>query len=222
MSTTSDTQQVILPELGESVTEGTIVEWRVAVGDTISTGDILLDLTTDKVDVEVPAPFGGVVVAILAAEGETVEVGSALAEISSDPNARPGPAAPTPAAGAPEPAPAAAPEPAPAAVPAAPTAAGGEGLYAVVLPEMESVVEGTIIEWYKQPGDAVAQNEDLCEISTDKVDTPVPSPVAGVLQQIVVPEGETFQITDPICYLAVGAGVRHPGRSGRPAGRTHR
>ncbi len=96
MSTTSDTQQVILPELGESVTEGTIVEWRVGVGDTISPGDILLELTTDKVDVEVPAPFGGVLVAILAAEGETVEVGAALAEISSNPNATPAPPAPAP------------------------------------------------------------------------------------------------------------------------------
>jgi len=220
VSTTSDTQQVILPELGESVTEGTIVEWRVAVGDTISPGDILLDLTTDKVDVEVPAPFGGVVVALLAAEGDTVEVGSALAEISSDPNATPAPApaTPAPAAAAPAPAQAAA-EPAPSAVPAAPAAAGGEGLFAVVLPEMESVVEGTVIEWYKKPGDAVAQNEDLCEISTDKVDTPVPSPVAGVLERIAVPEGETFQISDPICYLAVGADVAIPAApAGAPAG----
>ncbi len=86
-----------------------------------------------------------------------------------------------------------------------------------MLPEMESVVEGTIIEWYKQPGDAVEQNEDLCEISTDKVDTPVPSPVAGVLREIVVPEGETFQITDPICYLAVGAGVAAPALPAAPA-----
>jgi len=217
VSTTSDTQQVILPELGESVTEGTIVEWRVAVGDTVSSGDILLDLTTDKVDVEVPAPFGGVVVTLLAAEGDTVEVGAALAEISSDPNAAPAPAAPAPAAAA-APAPSAAPAPAPAAVPAAPSADGGAGLFAVVLPEMESVVEGTVIEWYKQPGDAVAQNEDLCEISTDKVDTPVPSPVAGVLQRIAVPEGETFQITDPICYLAVGADAAIPSApAGAPA-----
>jgi len=222
VSTTSDTQQVILPELGESVTEGTIVEWRVAVGDSISPGDILLDLTTDKVDVEVPAPFGGILVAILAAEGETVEVGAALAEISSNPNATPAPPAPAPvppaaAPAAPAAAPAAAPEPAPAAVPASPAAGRGEGLYAVVLPEMESVVEGTIIEWYKQPGDAVEQNEDLCEISTDKVDTPVPSPVAGVLREIVVPEGETFQITDPICYLAVGADVAAPAVPAAPA-----
>ncbi len=204
MSTTSDTQQVILPELGESVTEGTIVEWRVAVGDTVAPGDTLLDLTTDKVDVEVPAPFGGTVIALHAAEGDTVEVGAVLAEISTDPNATPSAAPAAPAAAAPAEAPPAAAEPAPSLQPAS-AANGPEGLFAVVLPEMESVVEGTVIEWYKKPGDPVAQNEDLCEISTDKVDTPVPSPVAGVLAQIVVPEGETFAITDPICYLALGA-----------------
>ena len=214
MATTSDTHQVILPELGESVTEGTIVEWRVAVGDAISPGDILLDLTTDKVDVEVPAPIGGVVTQILAEAGDTVEVGAVLAEISADANAvviAPPPAPPVAA-----PAPPAAPEPAPAAVPAGPSADGTEGLFAVVLPEMESVVEGTVVEWYKKPGDAVAQNEDLLEISTDKVDTPVPSPVAGVLHSIMFGEGDTFEITDPICYIAVGAGAEIPAAPAAP------
>ena len=218
MATTSDTQQVILPELGESVTEGTIVEWRVAVGDTINAGDILLELTTDKVDVEVPAPIGGVVTQILAAEGDTVEVGAVLAEISTDANAIVTPAPAATSAPAAEPMPAAA-EPAPLAVPAPASPDGTEGLFAVVLPEMESVVEGTVVEWYKKPGDKVAQNEDLLEISTDKVDTPVPSPVAGVLHSIMFAEGDTFEITDPICYIAVGAGAEIPSTtSPAPAG----
>ena len=158
-------------------------------------------------------------IALHAAEGDTVEVGAVLAEISTDPNATPSatPAA-APSAAAPAEAPPAAPaEPAPSLQPAS-SGNGPEGLFAVVLPEMESVVEGTVIEWYKKPGDAVAQNEDLCEISTDKVDTPVPSPVAGVLAQIAVPEGETFAITDPICYLALGVDAVIPAAGqGAPA-----
>ncbi len=200
MSTTSETHQVILPELGESVTEGTIVEWRVSPGDTVAAGDILLDLTTDKVDVEVPAPIGGVITQLMAQAGDMVEVGAVLALIGGDGTAvvAAPPATPTPDAAAPAAAPVAQTPPAPSAV------AGANELFAVVLPEMESVVEGTVIEWYKKPGDAVAQNEDLLEISTDKVDTPVPSPVAGVLHSIAFQEGDTFSITDPICFIAVG------------------
>jgi len=208
VSTTPSTVQVLLPELGESVTEGSIVEWRVAEGDTVAAGDILLDLTTDKVDVEVPAPAGGVIARIVAAAGDTVEVGALLAEISTDGAA---PSAPPPApepvaatAGPQEAAAAVAEAPAPPAPqPAAPPAGDGE-LYPVRLPEMESIVEGTMVEWYKKPGDSVRQDEDLAEISTDKVDAPVPSPVSGVLHSILVQPGDSFEITDPICLIAVG------------------
>ncbi|MCC6831494.1 MAG: multifunctional oxoglutarate decarboxylase/oxoglutarate dehydrogenase thiamine pyrophosphate-binding subunit/dihydrolipoyllysine-residue succinyltransferase subunit [Thermoleophilia bacterium] len=211
MSTTESTVHVLLPELGESVTEGSIVEWRVAEGDTVAAGDTLLDLTTDKVDVEVPAPVGGVVVRIVAAAGDTVEVGAVLAEISPDGSAPPPAPAPAPepaAAGAArESAAAVAEAPPPPAPAAAPPAAGDGELYPVRLPEMESIVEGTMVEWYKQPGDAVRQDEDLAEISTDKVDAPVPSPVSGVLHSILVQPGDSFEITDPICLIAVGDGA---------------
>ncbi|MFN8108520.1 MAG: multifunctional oxoglutarate decarboxylase/oxoglutarate dehydrogenase thiamine pyrophosphate-binding subunit/dihydrolipoyllysine-residue succinyltransferase subunit [Thermoleophilia bacterium] len=223
MSTTSSTFRVTLPELGESVTEGSIVEWRVAEGAQVEVGDILLDLTTDKVDVEVPAPVAGVVSRIVAGAGDTVQVGELLAEITTDgaaPAAPPAAAAPAPTAAAPAPEPAAA-APAPPAqpTPAAP-AAGGNGdtgdLYPVRLPEMESILEGTVIEWLKQPGDQVTQDEDLAEISTDKVDAPVPSPVSGVLHSILVPAGETFAITDPICLIAVGDGAAPSGNGATP------
>ncbi|MCB0882650.1 MAG: multifunctional oxoglutarate decarboxylase/oxoglutarate dehydrogenase thiamine pyrophosphate-binding subunit/dihydrolipoyllysine-residue succinyltransferase subunit [Thermoleophilia bacterium] len=220
MSADSEPYRVLLPELGESVTEGTIVEWRVKEGDTVAAGDILLDMTTDKVDVEVPAPVAGTITKLVAAEGDTVEVGGLLAEMGGDGAAPAGDAgedAPADDAAREEPAdesPAEkdsadeAPAEAPAAVPS------GDGVVAIVLPEMESVVEGTVVEWFKQPGDDVAQNEDLLEISTDKVDTPVPSPVAGVLKSIEVPEGETFEITQALGYIAVGDGA---GAAGSPA-----
>jgi len=227
LSTTSRTFHVLLPELGESVTEGTIVEWRVSEGTAVAAGDVLLDLTTDKVDVEVPAPVAGTVARIVAPEGETVEVGALLAEIAQDGDG-PGDGAPAPApagdtapaAPAADPAPAApvaaAAEASPPAQPAQPAAPAGDGagggdgtgeqtLVPIVLPEMESVVEGTVVEWYRQPGDGVGQDDDLLEISTDKVDTPVPSPAAGVLHSILVNAGDTFEITQPLGYIAVGA-----------------
>ncbi|MEZ5080413.1 MAG: multifunctional oxoglutarate decarboxylase/oxoglutarate dehydrogenase thiamine pyrophosphate-binding subunit/dihydrolipoyllysine-residue succinyltransferase subunit [Thermoleophilia bacterium] len=205
MSTASSAHEVVLPELGESVTEGTIVEWRVSEGDTVEAGDVLLDLTTDKVDVEVPAPVGGVIRELLAHAGDTVEVGALLARIDAGGDA-------------------------PAAVPAPSTADAGAGdsadgngeveLVPVRLPEMESIVEGTLIEWLKQPGDAVTMDEDLAEISTDKVDAPVPCPVEGVLHSILVQEGETFPITDPICMVAVGAGAAAAGSTTPSSGAT--
>ncbi|HWH13408.1 MAG TPA: biotin/lipoyl-containing protein, partial [Miltoncostaeaceae bacterium] len=218
MSTTSRTFQVLLPELGESVTEGTIVEWRVSEGAAVAAGDILLDLTTDKVDVEVPAPVAGTIARIVAPEGETVEVGALLAEIALD-GAAPAPPAPAdPADGGqvPEATDAEAPVP-PAAASGgdgAPGAGDGATLVPIVLPEMESVVEGTVVDWYKAPGDSVTQDDDLLEISTDKVDTPVPSPATGVLHSILVNPGDSFEITQPLGYIAVGAGAAAPAPGG--------
>jgi len=184
---TSSTQtiQVPLPELGESVTEGTIIEWRVAEGATVAAGDILLDLTTDKVDVEVPAPAAGRLVSILAQAGDTVEIGTALAEIDTSGDGA-----------GPEP------EGAPAAEAPAEEASGER--VAIVLPEMESVTEGVVIEWRVGEGDAVAADQVVVEVSTDKVDIEVPAPASGVLVSVAVPAGETFPITTPLGEIASG------------------
>ena len=192
---------VVLPALGESVTEGTVTRWLKKVGDTVEADEGLLEISTDKVDTEIPSPVSGVIEEILVQEDETVEVGAVLAKIgdgsgaAAAPRPRTTPAAPRPLRAE---APAAE---APAAearrrgarrrgacrrgarrprLPRQPAAAsGGKD---VVLPELgESVTEGTVTRWLKQVGDAVAVDEPLLEISTDKVDTEIPSPFAGVL-----------------------------------------
>src|SRR6478735_8894535 len=193
---------VVLPALGESVTEGTVTRWLQNVGDTVQADEGLLEISTDKVDTEIPSPVSGVIEEILVQEDETVEVGAVLAKIgdgSSAPAAAPAPEAaaaePAPAAPAETAAPAApAPAEAPTPTPAATPAAGGAGKE-VVLPELgESVTEGTVTRWLKQVGDEVAVDEPLLEISTDKVDTEIPSPFAGVLQEILVSEDETVEV----------------------------
>jgi len=199
---------VPLPALGESVTEGTVTRWLKNVGDTVAVDEPIVEISTDKVDTEIPSPVAGVLLEIKAAEDETVEVGAELAVIGDEgesAGAAPAPAAEAPAAEAP-PAPAAetptaAPEPAaPAPAPAAEaptgpdtreTAAGTE----IVLPALgESVTEGTVTRWLKNVGDEIAVDEPLLEISTDKVDTEVPSPVAGTLLEIRAAEDETVEV----------------------------
>jgi pyruvate dehydrogenase E2 component (dihydrolipoamide acetyltransferase) len=203
---------VPLPALGESVTEGTVTRWLKNVGDTVAVDEPIVEISTDKVDTEIPSPVAGVLLEIKAAEDETVEVGAELAVIGEEgesAGAAPAPAAEAPAAPAAEaPAPAAEPEPAPAAEAPAPaaeapaaetptgpdtreTAAGTE----IVLPQLgESVTEGTVTRWLKNVGDEVAVDEPLLEISTDKVDTEVPSPVAGTLLEIRAAEDETVEV----------------------------
>jgi 2-oxoglutarate dehydrogenase E1 component len=195
VSTTDQTVQVVLPELGESVTEGVVVEWRKAVGEAVSEGETLLDVTTDKVDVEIPAPAAGVLLSIAAGPGAAVEVGALLGEIGPGGGAPP---APAPAAGN-----GAAGNGAPAA-PAAPPATGG-ALVAIQLPDMESVTEGTVVEWRKQVGQAVAADEIVVEVSTDKVDLEVPSPAAGVLESTAFTAGETFPVAEALGQIRAGA-----------------
>lgn len=199
---------VVLPALGESVTEGTVTRWLKKVGDTVQADEGLLEISTDKVDTEIPSPVSGVIEEILVQEDETVEVGAVLAKIGDGSGAQAAPDAP--AAEAAEPAPAPAPEapaadasaPAPAA-PAAPApAAPAGGGKDVVLPELgESVTEGTVTRWLKKVGDDVAADEPLLEISTDKVDTEIPSPFAGVLQEILVQEDETIAVGSPLARI---------------------
>lgn len=201
---------VVLPALGESVTEGTVTRWLKQVGDTVETDEGLLEISTDKVDTEIPSPVSGVVEEILVQEDETVEVGAVLAKIGDGSGAPAGDAAPE---SAPEEAaaPAAEAEPAEqapaetAAEPAAAPAASGGGKD-VVLPELgESVTEGTVTRWLKQVGDDVAVDEPLLEISTDKVDTEIPSPFAGTLQEILVQEDETVEVGAALARIGDGA-----------------
>ncbi|WP_406446074.1 2-oxoglutarate dehydrogenase, E2 component, dihydrolipoamide succinyltransferase [Streptomyces sp. NBC_01613] len=192
---------VTLPALGESVTEGTVTRWLKAEGERVEADEPLLEVSTDKVDTEIPSPAAGVLASIKVAEDETVEVGAELAVIDDGtgaPAAAPAPAAAEAPAPVAEPAPApvaeapAAPA-APAAAPAAP-ASGASGTD-VVLPALgESVTEGTVTRWLKQVGEEVAEDEPLLEVSTDKVDTEIPAPVAGVLLEIVVAEDETAEV----------------------------
>ena len=186
-----------LPDLGESVTEGIVVEWRRAVGDPVEAGEILLDVTTDKVDVEVPAPSAGVLVRIVAGPGATVETGALLCEI--DPSGQ----VSTPTNGA-----------APDAAATPPDAIEEPGIPTeVVLPAMESVVEGTVVEWRVAVGDQVNVDDILVEVSTDKVDIEVPSPASGIVTEIRIPNGETFEVQAPLCVIAAASGSPSPSPS---------
>ncbi len=203
---------VVLPALGESVTEGTVTRWLKQVGDTVQEDEGLLEISTDKVDTEIPSPVSGVIEEILVQEDETVEVGAILAKIgdgsgaaSSDdaPQAAP---AEEPAAPAEEQAAPAEAAPAQQAAPAAQPAAASDDSTEVKLPELgESVTEGTVTRWLKAVGDDVAVDEPLLEISTDKVDTEIPSPVAGTLQEILVQEDETVNVGAALARIGSGA-----------------
>ena len=194
---------VTMPQLGESVTEGTITRWLKAVGDTVAADEPLVEVSTDKVDTEIPAPAGGVLLSIAADEDAVVEVGGALCVIGESDEA----AVATPAPPAPEPEASQAPVPepsAPAPSAPAPSAAGEEVV--VVLPALgESVTEGVITRWLKGVGDTVAADEPLVEISTDKVDTESPAPAAGVLASIAVEADGTAEVGAEIARIATGA-----------------
>ncbi|MFD8942621.1 2-oxoglutarate dehydrogenase, E2 component, dihydrolipoamide succinyltransferase [Streptomyces californicus] len=199
---------VTLPALGESVTEGTVTRWLKAEGERVEADEPLLEVSTDKVDTEIPAPASGVLTSIKVAEDETVEVGAELAVI--DDGTGGGEAAAPAAEEAPAAEPASAPAPqaeaptapsteteAPAQAPTAEAASGGSSAEGtdVTLPALgESVTEGTVTRWLKEVGEEVAEDEPLLEVSTDKVDTEIPAPVAGVLLEIVVGEDETAEV----------------------------
>ena len=268
-------QSVAMPALGESVTEGTVTKWLKNVGDTVTLDEPLLEVSTDKVDTEIPSPVAGVLTKILVSEDETVDVGTILAEVgeASEVSATPaGPVAPTvpelpnpeipstvtagsdggaqvewsyptvppippkaeeipappvppaapaapaipvppvvPAAQAPVPpvppvppaAPAAPVAPVAPVAPAAPAAPAVSGTgQPIKMPALgESVTEGTVTKWLKNVGDTVALDEPLLEVSTDKVDTEIPSPIAGTITQIVVTEDETVDIGTILAYI---------------------
>ncbi|MDH3699728.1 MAG: 2-oxoglutarate dehydrogenase complex dihydrolipoyllysine-residue succinyltransferase [Alphaproteobacteria bacterium] len=194
--------QIMVPTLGESVTEATVAKWLKQVGDTVSADEPLVELETDKVSLEVPAPAAGVLTEILVADGVDVEVGAVLGSVDESG------AAATPAPETPAPAPAAAPAtvaPVAAAPVPAPKTNGG-ALVEVVVPAVgESVTEGTIAKWLKQVGEAVAVDEPLVELETDKASVEIPSTVAGALAEIRVAEGEDVEVGTVIAMIAEGA-----------------
>lgn len=197
---------VQMPALGESVTEGTVTRWLKQEGDTVELDEPLVEVSTDKVDTEIPSPAAGVLTKIIAQEDDTVEVGGELAVIGDAKDA--GEAA----APAPEKVPAAQPEskPAPEPPPVQPTSgapAGGDAK-PVLMPELgESVTEGTVIRWLKKIGDSVQVDEPLVEVSTDKVDTEIPSPVAGVLVSISADEDATVPVGGELARIGVAADI---------------
>src|SRR3954469_3373425 len=185
------TTQVTMPAMGESVTEGTVLEWHKQEGDHVEVDDVLVEISTAKVDAEVPSPAAGTLLKIHAPEGETVGVGALLAEIVPNGGA---PAATAPAA------PAAEPEaPAEAELVDITTPAGGE-----------SVTEGTILEWAVKVGDTVDDGQTVVEISTDKVDMELPAPTAGTITEILAEEGDTVTVGQVIARMQVGAGAPKP------------
>jgi 2-oxoglutarate dehydrogenase E1 component len=179
------TVQVVMPQMGDSVAEGTVLEWHKAEGDTVEADETLVEISTDKVDAEVPAPAAGTVVKILAAEGDTVAVGAVLAEIA--------PANGASAAAATEPEQTAAGASAPAEA----------QTVEIVMPQMgESVTEGVILEWHRQPGESIAADETIVEISTDKVDAEVPAPASGTIDEILAQPGETVTVGQVLARMS--------------------
>lgn len=219
---------VMMPQMGESVMEGTVIEWTKQIGDTVEVDETLLEIATDKVDSEVPSPEAGILVEILVEEGETIEVGKPIARIETDAEK---------ASVATDAAPTKAPETNPESVEselspssesdstetssvAAPGSAepqpkaadqavqGSMETVDVIMPQMgESVVEATVIGWMKEVGDTVEEDETILEISTDKVDSEVPSPAKGTLVEIRAQADDTIEVGQVIAVIAVGEGI---------------
>ncbi|MHB1840368.1 MAG: biotin/lipoyl-containing protein, partial [Acidobacteriaceae bacterium] len=217
---------VVMPQMGESIFEGTITKWLKKAGETVQRDEPLFEISTDKVDAEIPSPASGVLTEIKVAEGATVEINTVVAVIAEDGNATTSTPATTVDAAkeAKADAVATAPEktkepvPAPKAAPVVLDAAKKDGPTPsspaqvtggtdVVMPQMgESIFEGTITKWLKKVGDTVERDEPLFEISTDKVDAEIPSPAAGVLTAIQVPEGATVEINTVVAVIG-GSGA---------------
>jgi 2-oxoglutarate dehydrogenase E2 component (dihydrolipoamide succinyltransferase) len=184
------TIEVRVPTLGESVTEATVATWFKQPGEAVAQDEMLCELETDKVTVEVPAPVAGTLAEHVAAEGETVGVDALLATITEGVGAAP---APAPAAATP-------------AAPAAPAATGGGASVFVMVPALgESVTEATVSTWFKKVGDQVAADEMLCELETDKVSVEVPAPAAGVITEIIAGDGVTVPAGAKLAVIAAGA-----------------
>jgi 2-oxoglutarate dehydrogenase E2 component (dihydrolipoamide succinyltransferase) len=220
---------VQMPALGESVTEGTVTRWLKQEGDTVVADEPLVEVSTDKVDTEIPAPASGVLTKIVAREDDTVPVGGELAIIGDAGEAAAAPAAapvaqPEPAAAPPPPPPpppaAVQPQPGPQAPPAVtpPPAPPSGASTSVLMPELgESVTEGTVTRWLKKVGDSVAADEPLVEVSTDKVDTEIPSPAAGTLLSITAEEDVTVPVGGELGKIGTAGATPAPAPVPAPA-----
>ncbi|MEX0369265.1 MAG: 2-oxoglutarate dehydrogenase complex dihydrolipoyllysine-residue succinyltransferase [Tateyamaria sp.] len=191
------TTEVRVPTLGESVTEATVATWFKKPGDTVAVDEMLCELETDKVTVEVPSPVAGTLADIVAAEGETVGVDALLANISEGDAGSD--AAPKGKEAAQDDAPSAA---ARTASEDTPASSGGDSVDVMVPTLGESVTEATVSTWFKAVGDSVAQDEMLCELETDKVSVEVPAPAAGVLAEITAPEGTTVDASAKLAVIS--------------------
>ena len=212
---------VTMPQLGESVTEGTVTRWLKNVGDVIKVDEAIVEVSTDKVDTEIPSPVAGVLLEIKAAQDSVIPVGGVMAVIGEAGSATPSAPAPVaPVVKTPPPAPkpepviekpvVQTPAPAPVAKPVVAPAASGSTVN-VVLPALgESVTEGTITRWLKNVGDSVSLDEAIVEISTDKVDTELPSPAAGVITEIKVAQDQVAAVGAVLAVISSSAGAVAP------------
>jgi 2-oxoglutarate dehydrogenase E2 component (dihydrolipoamide succinyltransferase) len=187
------TTEIRVPTLGESVTEATVATWFKKPGDSVAIDEMLCELETDKVTVEVPSPANGVIAEIVAAEGETVGVDALLATISEGAGAAVVGTGAAPAEKAPQ------------------GAVGATGSVDVMVPTLgESVTEATVSAWFRAVGDTVAQDEMLCELETDKVSVEVPSPAAGTLSEIIAPQGATVEASARLAVISSSGAVAAP------------
>ena len=215
---------VTMPQLGESVTEGTVTRWLKNVGDVIKVDEAIVEVSTDKVDTEIPSPVAGVLLEIKAAQDSVIPVGGVMAVIGEAGSAAPSAPAPVapPVVQTPPPAPkpepviekpvvqTPPPAPAPVAPPVVAPAASGSSVN-VVLPALgESVTEGTVTRWLKNVGDSVSLDEAIVEISTDKVDTELPSPAAGVITEIKVSQDQVAAVGAVLAVISSSAGAVAP------------
>ena len=209
--------EVVMPQMGESVMEATVIEWSKSVGESVEVDETLLEIATDKVDSEVPAPEAGTLVEILVEEGDTIEVGKPIAIIETDAKTvvdAPAPAKEETKATEPiaeEPKEEAIKEHTSISAPEVTSSTNDAEKIEVIMPQMgESVVEATVIEWSKSVGETVEEDETLLEISTDKVDSEVPAPTAGTLVEIFAQANDTIEVGQTIAIIATGKGVSVP------------
>lgn len=191
---------MVMPQMGESIAEGKILKWHKKVGDKVAKDETVLEISTDKVDSEIPSPSSGIIAELLIAEGETVLVGTLIARIETDASV-PVQTSSSPSAQKKE-------EPNTAGVaPVQPVSSSGGASVDMVMPQMgESIAEGKILKWHKKVGDKVAKDETVLEISTDKVDSEIPSPISGIITEILVPEGDTVLVGTLIARIGSEAG----------------
>ena len=217
---------VVMPQMGESITEGTITKWLKKPGDTVQRDEPLFEISTDKVDAEIPSPAAGTLKEIKTAEGATVQINTVVCIIdeagSASASASTAAAPANTAAKAETAATPAADSATPAAVDTPAATQGNTPAHAgpgtdVLMPQMgESITEGTITKWLKKVGDTVQRDEPIFEISTDKVDAEIPSPVAGVLSEIKVAEGATVTINTVVAVIGGAAEKSTPAAAPKP------